>query len=134
MKLYRKMNDAYNKGYLKKAYFYQRVIRLIFSAEIPASVKLEEGVDLVHGGLGCVIHKRSVIGKNTKIYQNVTIGGKVDGGFPIIGDNVVIGAGAVILGNVRIGNNSKIGANAVVLTDVPENAIAVGVPAIIKLK
>lgn len=49
--------------------------------------------------------------------------------YPIIGDNVIIGTGARILGNVRIGNNVKIGANSVVLTDIPDNCLAVGVPA-----
>lgn len=49
--------------------------------------------------------------------------------YPIIGDNVIIGTGARILGNVRIGNNVKIGSNSVVLTDIPDNCLAVGVPA-----
>lgn len=71
-----------------------------------------------------------MIGKDCHISQNVTLGGT--SGFwkvPIVGDNVEIGAGANIIGPVHIGNNSVIGAGAVVITDIPENSLAVGVPA-----
>ena len=132
MRLYRKANNAFRKGHRNKARFYQLLIRLIFSAEIPYSAKLGQGVDLVHGGLGCVIHDEAIIGENTRIFQNVTIAGGPDGGVPIIGKNVYIGSGAVILGGVTIGDGAKIGANAVVLKDVPIGATAVGVPAVIK--
>ncbi|GAB1475506.1 hypothetical protein MASR2M70_03380 [Bacillota bacterium] len=90
---------------------------------------MAESVDLIHGGLGVVIHAKSRIGENTKIYQNVTIGGREGRGHPIIGENVYIGAGACILGGITIEDNAKIGANAVVLADVPKGGIAVGVPA-----
>ena len=77
-----------------------------------------------------VIHKHSVIGKNCMIRQHVTIGGGGGPeGLPVIGDNVDIGAGAVIVGGVHIGNNVKIGANAFVNKDLPDNCIAVGIPA-----
>lgn len=67
------------------------------------------------------------------IFQGVTIGLKKNlGEYPTIGDNVQIGAGAKILGKITIGDNVRIGANAVVLTDVPSNCIAVGIPAKIK--
>lgn len=82
--------------------------------------------------MGVVIGAGSEIGKNTIIRQNVTIGGKnVNGQFvcPIVGDNVMIGAGAVLLGKIRIGNNVQIGANSVVLDDVPDNVTVVGAPA-----
>lgn len=70
------------------------------------------------------------MGKNCQVWQNVTIGKKVSGGgSPIIGNNVKICAGALVLGDIKIGDNVVIGANAVVLTDVPDNSIAVGVPA-----
>lgn len=66
----------------------------------------------------------AIIGSNCTIFHQVTIGeGK--GGAPIIGDNVLIGAGAKIIGNVKIGSNSKIGVNAVVAHDVPENSIVI---------
>ena len=70
------------------------------------------------------------IGTNCQIWHNVTIGRKVSGGeIPIIGNNVFIGTGACVLGNVKIGNNVSIGANAVVITDIPDDCIAVGIPA-----
>jgi len=72
----------------------------------------------------------TVIGKNCTLRHNVTIGNRLnDHDVPIIGDNVDIGVGAVIMGAIKIGNNVSIGANAVVLCDVPDNHIAVGVPA-----
>lgn len=81
-----------------------------------------------------MIHPNTIIGDNVKILHNVTIGGRSGSGLPIIGNNVEIGAGAVLLGDIKIGENAQIGANAVVLCDVPENTIAVGVPAAIKQK
>jgi len=71
-------------------------------------------------------------GKNLSIGSCVTIGEKGighDAGVPVIGDNVYIPTGAVVIGGIRLGNNVKIGANAVVVTDIPDNATAVGVPA-----
>ena len=82
---------------------------------------------MVHA-IGIVIGSGAVIGDNCKIYQQVTIG-KEKGKFPIIGDNVTIYSGAKIIGDVKIGNNAIIGANAVVTRDVPDNCVAVGVPA-----
>lgn len=77
---------------------------------------------LPHGLYGIMISHNAVIGAHCTIFHQVTIGeGK--GGAPVIGDNVLIGAGAKIIGNVRIGSNSKIGVNAVVVHDVPENSI-----------
>lgn len=77
---------------------------------------------LLHGLYGIIISHNAVIGSNCTIFHQVTIGeGK--GGAPVIGDNVFIGAGAKIIGNVKIGSNSKIGVNAVVVHDVPENSI-----------
>lgn len=80
--------------------------------------------------IGVVIGADCVIGSNVTIYQNVTLGMRGDGGgFPVINDGVTIYAGACIIGGITIGENAVIGANAVVLDDVPENALAVGVPA-----
>lgn len=73
------------------------------------------------------------VGSNFQVWQNVTIGKKhPKGGTPTIGDNVKICAGACVLGQITIENNVTIGANAVVLSDIPDNCIAVGVPAVIK--
>lgn len=88
------------------------------------------GTILAYGGVGVVIHKNAVIGKNCVIESNVTIGGRNNlPGVPVIGDNVFIGTGARILGNIHIGSGSIIGANAVVLHDVPERCSVAGVPA-----
>ena len=79
-----------------------------------------------------VVHERSAIGKNCNISHGVTIGIMNRGskaGVPIIGDNVYIGPGAKIMGNIKVGDNAAIGANAVVTKNVPDNAVVVGVPA-----
>ena len=76
-----------------------------------------------------VIHLNSQIGKNCRIYQNVTIGSDKDGNFPTFGSNVVVYAGACIIGGVFVGDDVIIGANAVVIKDVPTGHTAVGVPA-----
>lgn len=107
-------------------------IRVLFGCDIPASVKLGKNGIFPHFALGIVIHPRTEIGDNFKIYQNVTIGYRNNEGPPKIGNNCLIGAGACILGNIVIGDNVTIGANAVVIDDVPENSIAVGVPAVVK--
>ena len=116
------------------AKFFDIMVRVIFSCDIPASVQMGKNGQLPHFGLGIVIHPRSVIGDNFKIYQNVTIGFRKNMGPPILGDNVYIGSGACILGDVKIGNNVTIGANAVVLCDIPDNCVAVGVPATFKMR
>ncbi|WP_370777351.1 serine O-acetyltransferase [Holdemania massiliensis] len=114
--------------------FLEWMLRYICGIEISGKMQCGVGLKLPHNGLGVVIHQNTIIGNNVKVLQNVTIGGRNGSGLPIIGDNVVIGAGAVLLGDIKIGNNVRIGANAVVLCDVPEDAIAVGVPAVIKQK
>ena len=98
-----------------------------------------ENTVFYHHGAGCVVHENAIIGENCRIFGNVTIGARWslnrnDPHLPVIGDNVLIGAGAVVLGNVKIGNNAIIGANAVMTQDVPPDALAVGVPAVIKRK
>lgn len=87
---------------------------------------------LVFGHFSCIVVSGSaIIGRNCTILQGVTIGGVrgPKGGAPIIGDNVVIFAGAKIIGKVKIENNVVIGAGAVVVSDIPDNSVAVGVPA-----
>lgn len=104
---------------------------------ISAQAEIGEGTVFYHHGVGCVVHQNCKIGRNCKIFGNVTLGCKWTnnekaGEPPTIGDNVLIGAGAVVLGKIHVGDNSIIGANAVVLLDVPPNSIAVGNPAKIR--
>lgn len=107
-----------------------RYMRVVYSIDLSCSTEIGNGTSFVHNGLGCVVNPNAIIGDNVRVLQNVTIGGRGEGrGVPIIGDDVIIGCGACILGGVKIGNGCKIGANAVVLTDVPDNAVAVGIPA-----
>ncbi len=105
-------------------------IRMFFGCQLGVNTRIGKNVTLGYGGLGVVIHERAVIGNNVIIGTGVTIGGttkKRDA--PVIGDNAIISAGAKVLGPIKIGKNSVIGANAVVLKDVPDNCVAVGIPA-----
>ncbi|GBD69204.1 hypothetical protein TEHN7118_2010 [Tetragenococcus halophilus subsp. halophilus] len=106
-----------------------RLTRLLYTCEIPYTAEIHSSVIFSHKGLGVVIGQDTKIEENTKILQNVTIGGR-NGvrANPKIGKNVLVGAGACILGDVNIGDNVKIGANAVILKDVQANATVVGVP------
>ncbi|MBW8383251.1 MAG: serine acetyltransferase [Youngiibacter sp.] len=133
-KLFRLSNKLYKIGIPLVPGLIRRYMRVIYSCEIPYVLEMGAGSYFSHSGLGVVIVQSAVIGKNVKIMQNVTVGGRNGTGSPIIGDNVFIGAGASILGGVRVGNGAVIGSNAVVIQDVPDNAIAVGVPAVIKQK
>ena len=108
-----------------------RVWSVVTGADIPISTHLEGGLLLPHPN-GVVIHADAHIGPNCLIFQQVTIGTRDDGGAPTIGGHVDIGAGAKILGPVHIGRHVRIGANAVVLVDVPDHCLAVGVPAVVR--
>ena len=105
-------------------------IRLLFGCQLGTGTKIGDNVSLVYGGLGVTIHERAVIGNNVYIGTCVTIGGTTKKyEVPTIGDNSFIASGAKILGPVKIGKNCVIGANAVVLNDIPDNCVAVGMPA-----
>ncbi len=121
--------------YKHKIFFLARIIsqtaRLFTGIEIHPGAKIGKGLFIDHG-MGIVIGETAEIGDNCTLYQNVTLGGTgKDKGkrHPTIGNNVLIGCGAKVLGPFTVGDNSKIAANAVVLTEVPENSTAVGVPA-----
>ena len=127
--------------YLEGKYFlarkYADKTRLKTGIEIHPGAKIGKGFVIDHG-MGVVIGETAEIGNNVLIYQGVTLGGtgkETGKRHPTIGNNVVIGCGAKVLGPVNIGDNAKIAANAVVLTDVPPDSTAVGAPAkIIKIK
>ncbi len=105
--------------------------RFLTGIEIHPGARIGKGVFIDHG-MGVVIGETAEVGDNVTIYQGVTLGGtgKERGKrHPTVGNNVVIGVGAAVLGAVNIGDNARIGAGAVVLRDVPPNATAVGIPA-----
>lgn len=114
--------------------FFPRLIsqlaRGLTGIEIHPGAAIGQSLFIDHG-MGVVIGETSIIGDNITLFQGVTLGGtgKEKGKrHPTVGDNVVIGAGAKILGNITIGDNSYVGANAVVIKDVPPNSTVVGVP------
>lgn len=122
-------------------FFYKR--KLYFLARyISEKAKRKTGIEIHPGaiigknlfidhGFGVVIGETTIIGNNVIIYHGVTLGGTgKDKGkrHPTIGNNVLIGCGAKILGNITINDNVKIGANAVILKDIPKNVTAVGIP------
>lgn len=99
--------------------------------EIHPGAKIGKGLFIDHG-MGVVIGETTIIGDNCLLYQGVTLGGTgKDKGkrHPTLGNNVMVGAGAKVLGPIEIGDNVKVAANAVVLKDIPKNCTAVGVPA-----
>ena len=107
---------------------------LICANSVSIAADIDDSTIFYHRGLGCVVHPKTIIGKNCRIFQGVTCGSKWSSGVcmgeaPQIGNNVMIGAGAVILGALTVGDNAIIGANAVVICDIPANTIALGVPA-----
>ncbi|MFH1269704.1 MAG: serine O-acetyltransferase EpsC [Candidatus Omnitrophota bacterium] len=107
-----------------------QVSRHFTGIEIHPGAKIGKSFFIDHG-MGVVIGETAVIGDNVLLYQGVTLGGTgLEKGkrHPTIGNNVVIGTGAKVLGNITVGDNSYIGANAVVIKDVPPNSTIVGVP------
>lgn len=112
------------------ARFMHRRLTYRLGISIPPETDIGSGFFIGHFG-GIVVNPKSVIGRNCNISQGVTLGRANRGrnkGYPTLGDNVYIGPGAVIVGNVRIGNNVAIGANCVVTRDVPDDAVVAGVP------
>lgn len=110
-----------------------KMVQIATGIELPCEVTLGRNFVIDHFG-GIVISGYASFGNNCRLRNGVVVGLKNvdDPCAPKIGNNVDIGAGAKILGNISIGDNVRIGANAVVLTDIPSNSIAVGVPAVIK--
>jgi serine O-acetyltransferase len=113
-------------------FFVERFIEITTGISMPAQAQIGKGLRIHHFG-GIIIHSETVIGEGCTLYHGVTLGDRGGwGGAPRIGNQVMIGAGAKILGAVTIGDYCRIGANAVVTTSVPPRCLAVGVPAVIK--
>lgn len=123
-----------HKLFMKKHYFLarwisQRTVRKT-GIEIHPGATIGKGLFIDHGN-GVIIGETAIIGDNVTLYQGVTLGGtgKEKGKrHPTIGDNVMVSAGAKVLGSFTVGENSKIGAGSVVLSEVPPNSTVVGVP------
>jgi serine O-acetyltransferase len=133
--LYRISNFLYNKvpvvgNLLSVVFEYLNII--LYSCDVSRKCTIGSGFMIVHCA-GIIIGERVKVGKNCKIFNCVNLGNKNtetgEDKQPIIKNDVVLGAGAKCLGDIEIGNNVTIGANSVVLTDVPDHCIAVGVPA-----
>ncbi|MBN1567574.1 MAG: serine acetyltransferase [Acidobacteria bacterium] len=115
-------------------FFVERFIEITTGISIPAQCQIGKGFRIHHFG-GIVLHPETVIGNNCTIYQGVTFGDRGGyGGAPKLGNNVLIGAGAKIIGAIRIADDCIIGANAVVTKDMAPNTIAFGNPAVYKTK
>lgn len=128
---HRVAHKLYNKGHKFIATRISNKTRRKYGIEIHPAAQIGNGVFIDHG-MGVVIGETAIVGDNCTIYQGVTLGGTgKDKGkrHPTLGNNVLVGCGAKLLGNFTVGDNAKIAANAVVLSDVPENCTCVGIPA-----
>ena len=128
---YRIAHKLYNKHWYFLARLISQFSRSMTGIEIHPGATIGRGLFIDHG-MGVVIGETAVVGNDVLIYHGVTLGGTgKDKGkrHPTVGDNVVIGAGAKVLGPITIGSDAKIGANAMVIADLPEGATAVGGPA-----
>lgn len=128
---HRAAHALYKKGHHFAARAISQAARSATGIEIHPAAQIGKGLFIDHG-CAVVIGETTIIGDNCTIYQGATLGGTgkhVGKRHPTIGNNVMIGAGAKVLGPVTIGDNSKVAAGAVVLKDIPENSTAVGIPA-----
>ena len=129
--MHRLAHRMQEKGWTISARALSQFAKFLTGIEIHPAAQIGKGLFIDHGS-GVVIGETTIIGENCTLYQGVTLGGtgkQTGKRHPTLGDNVMVGAGAKLLGNFTVGSNSKIAAGAVVLSDVPENATAVGVPA-----
>ena len=113
-------------------FFFERFIEMTTGISIPAEAAIGKGLRIHHFG-GIIVHSAAVVGEYCTIYHGVTLGDRGGwGGGPRVGNRVLIGAGAKLIGEIVIGDDCVIGANAVVLASVPTAHLAVGVPAVAK--
>ncbi|MCL5965812.1 MAG: serine O-acetyltransferase [Deltaproteobacteria bacterium] len=130
MRLHRPAHWLWDHGFRLAARFLSHVSRCLTGIEIHPGARIGEGFFIDHG-MGVVIGETAEIGNNVTMYHGVTLGGtswKKGKRHPTIEDNVIIGAGAAILGPIRVGENSKIGSGSVVNKDVPPHSTVVGIP------
>ena len=128
---HRVAHRLHKHGHTFTARAISQAARFFTGIEIHPGATIGKGLMIDHG-MGVVIGETAEIGNDCTIYQGVTLGGTgkdLGKRHPTLGNNVMIGAGAKVLGPMTIGDNSKVAANAVVLTEIPENSTAVGIPA-----
>ena len=128
--VHRLAHTLHKAGLRLPARFISHIGRAFTGIEIHPGARIGEGLFIDHG-MGVVIGETTVIGDNCHLFQGVTLGGtstRRAKRHPTLANNVVVGAGAKVIGAVTIGDNAKIGAGSVVVTNVPENATVVGVP------
>jgi serine O-acetyltransferase len=127
---------VWGAGFKSLARFISHISRMLTGIEIHPAVKVGKGLFIDHG-MGVVIGETTEIGENVTLYQGVTLGGvslKKEKRHPTLRDNVVVGAGAKVLGPFEVGENSRIGSNSVVVKAVPPNSTVVGIPGRIVIK
>ncbi|MCM8787933.1 MAG: serine O-acetyltransferase [Candidatus Omnitrophica bacterium] len=120
----------WEKGFKLEARILSQISRFLTGVEIHPAAKIGRRFFIDHG-MGVVIGETTEIGDDVLIYQGVVLGGvscQHTKRHPTVGNNVVIGAGAIVLGPIKIGDNAKIGAGSVVINNVSNNATVVGVP------
>jgi serine O-acetyltransferase len=127
---HRVAHRLWGAGWVATARVVSHMSRFLTGIEIHPAARLGPGLFIDHG-MGVVIGETAEVGENVTLYQGVSLAGtslKREKRHPTLGDNVVVGAGAKVIGAIRIGDNSRIGAGSVVVRDVPPNAVVVGVP------
>src|ERR1035437_2120242 len=133
---YRFTHWLWNHEFRLLARWLSQVARLLTGIEIHPAAQIGSRLFIDHG-MGVVIGETAIVGDDVTIYQGATLGGTGKEKLkrhPTIGNGVVVGAGAKILGNIRVGDNSRVGAGSVVLRDVPDGSTVVGVPGHIILR
>jgi serine O-acetyltransferase len=133
---YRVTHWLWNRNFRTTARWLSQVARAFTGIEIHPAATIGNRLFIDHG-MGVVIGETAIVGDDVLLYQGVTLGGtgKEQGKrHPTLGDKVVVGAGAKVLGNITIGDNCRIGAGSVVLRSVPENSTVVGIPGHIVLR
>jgi serine O-acetyltransferase len=128
--LHRVAHALWNGGWTTPARLVSHFNRFVTGIEIHPAAKLGQGLFIDHG-MGLVIGETAEVGENVSLLQGVTLGGtsvRREKRHPTLGDNVTVGANATILGGFTIGAGSRIGAGSVVVREVPENSVVVGVP------
>ena len=127
---YRVAHRLWARGWTSLARFTSHLARFLTGIEIHPAAQLGSGLFIDHG-MGVVIGETAEVGENVTLLQGVTLGGtslRREKRHPTLGNSVVVGAGATVLGAIVVGDNSRIGAGSVVVRDVPPNAVVVGVP------